>query len=834
MSGKSVYLRSVIYMITIVSAVVLLGCAVYYTSIRSHILNELMTSNARMDKQIASTYELFLDTTIKAAMVSIGEEQGGAGAGAGTAVGAGSGASGVPGGPASTAGPSDESADGAVTGVSAGTAFPQPPLDNRNRVEFENRQIYEQLNRLTRISDFIHSAYYYTRNHVYVSMGFSFELSDFYDKDWTESLDTSKDLTVLPARKLPTLPNGDKEVIPIVMNFPLHALNHTYTYVLHIDANQLFRFLIRNQDVYEGFQFRIIDPSGMIFVSSDPEDELFRQIQDYAYLRPERVLGSLEDNYITTRDGKKRIVSSYSSPLYGWKYVSESDYDPLSRSMLVPLQIIAVIVALSLVVSVLAVTSLSRRLYRPVKDIVRLLGLNEADNRDEYELITGHIHQFINENQKLKEAVDLNRSSLKRQFLYDLLVRNVYGEQEIREKLDYFGLAPQANYTIIVIGVDEMEQYVNRFSLRDRMLWEFAMENIVMEIVRRTGSGFFLSLETAKFAVAVSFEDTATGMGSAGTGAGGGSDIRPGAAETENRAADLAYAIKEAVRSYIKISLSAGVGLARESAAQLNKSYQEGLAALAYAETVGPFEVVTYRELHGAAAQPEYPTQLEEKLLQQLMKGDREGAAARLREMFDVMRERRSANPGEQQWLSFQLLHTLARRLMELQIPETDELFDGLSFSTLCQAVLQAKSDQMKLALLQRWTDWFCGYIVERREHHSNEHVRQMLDYIHKHYREPISVDGIAEQIGLNRVYVGRLFKQAVNQNMADYINQVRIDKSVELMTGTNMKVMEIAEAVGFNNTHYFIKVFKKQMNVTPGKFIEQLAADRAGAGTGT
>ncbi|TDF98703.1 helix-turn-helix domain-containing protein [Paenibacillus piri] len=768
MGGKSVYLRSVIYMLTVVSFVVLLGCAVYYTSIRSHIVNELMTNNARMDKQIASTYELFLDTTIKAAMVSIGDENGG----------------------------TRTASDDAVH------------LDGRNRVEFENQQIYERLNRITKISDFIHSAYYYTHNHVYVSMGFSFELSDFYDKDWMGSLDTTKDLTILPARKLPTLPNGDKEVIPIVMNFPLHALNHTFTYVLHVDANQLFRFLIRNQKVYNDFRFRIIDPSGMIFVSSDSEDELFRQIQDFTYMDPERVLQNREDNYIASRNGKKVIISSYTSPQYGWKYVSESDYDPLSRSMLVPLQIIFVIVALSLLISVIAVTNVSRRLYGPMKDIVRLLGLNEANNRDEYELIMGHIHQFLNENQKLKEAVDRNRQSLKRQFLYDLLVRNVYNEHEIREKLDYFELTQQSNYTVIVFGVDDVEQYVNRFTLGDRMLWEFAMENIVMEIVRQSGTGFFLSLETAKFAVAVSFSTGELSI-----------------SEAENKAADLVYAMKDAIRKYIKISVSAGVGLARENPGQLNKSYQEGLTALTYAETVGPQEVVTYRELHGASAQPEYPIQLEEKLLQQLMKGDKEGAAARLREMFDE--RRRSSHPGEQQWLSFQLLHTLARKLMELNIPETDVLFDGLSFSSLCQSILQAKSDQMRLNLLIRWTEWFCGYILERREHTSNEHVRQMLDYIHEHYREPISVDGIAEQIGLNRVYVGRLFKQFVNQNMADYINQVRIEKAVELMSEMNMLVMEISEAVGFNNTHYFIKVFKKLMNVTPGKFMEQLAEQK-------
>lgn len=777
MNGKSIYLRFVLYMTTIVSIVVLIGCSVYYISIRSHITGELINNNARMDKQIASTYELFLDTTIKAAMVSIGD--------------------------------SDGTAADAEDG--AGTA----PADGRSRAESEKRLVYERLNRIAKISDFIHSVYYFTGNHVYVSMGFQFDLNDFYDREWMASLDRSDDLAVLPVRKLPTLPSGDKEVIPIVMNFPLHALERTQTYVLHVDANQLFRFLVRNQDVYEGFRFRIVDPSGMIFVSSDAEEELFRQLQDDAGFDARRVLEEEESDFIATRDGKKVIVSSYTSPAYGWKYVSESDYDQLSRSMLGPLKMILAIAALSLTVSLLAAATMSRRLYRPVRDIVRLLGPNEPADEpghrgDEYALIAEHIRRFLSENRKLRETVDRNRLSLKRQFLYDLLVRNAYREQEIAEKLDYFGQKLQPNYTVAVFGVEDAEGYASRFSLSDRILWEFAMENIVMEIVEQEGDGFFLGLETAKFAVAISIAGDA-----------------PSLAETERRAAELVYAMKAAIRKYLKIPVCAGVGLARESPAQLHKSFREAMAAFSYADTAATQEVVTYRELHGSAVQPEYPVELEEQLLRAMMQGNRDEAVSRLNEMFDAMKDQRTANPGEQLWLSFQLLHALARKLMELSIPETEALFDGLTFSAVCQAVLQAKNDKRRLELLTRWTEWFCGYIGERREHASNEHVRQMLAYIREHYREPISVDGIAERIGLNRVYVGRLFKQYVNQNMADYINQVRVEKAVELMHGMDLKVMEIAEAVGFNNTHYFIKIFKKLMNVTPGKFMEQLAERR-------
>ncbi|MNV94816.1 HTH-type transcriptional regulator YesS [compost metagenome] len=57
--------------------------------------------------------------------------------------------------------------------------------------------------------------------------------------------------------------------------------------------------------------------------------------------------------------------------------------------------------------------------------------------------------------------------------------------------------------------------------------------------------------------------------------------------------------------------------------------------------------------------------------------------------------------------------------------------------------------------------------------------------------------------------------------NYIDYLIQLRIDKAKELLTGTNLKIHDIAEQVGYQPS-YFIRLFKKMEDMTPGQYRER------------
>lgn len=100
-----------------------------------------------------------------------------------------------------------------------------------------------------------------------------------------------------------------------------------------------------------------------------------------------------------------------------------------------------------------------------------------------------------------------------------------------------------------------------------------------------------------------------------------------------------------------------------------------------------------------------------------------------------------------------------------------------------------------------------------------NQNTFQMIDYIHKHYAENISVDDIAFSGGMCRSKCCRLFHQRIRQTPNAYLTHYRIAKSCKLLKETNMSISETADACGFQSASYFIAVFRKIIGISPQKY---------------
>ncbi|MDY3218335.1 MAG: AraC family transcriptional regulator [Candidatus Fimivivens sp.] len=95
-----------------------------------------------------------------------------------------------------------------------------------------------------------------------------------------------------------------------------------------------------------------------------------------------------------------------------------------------------------------------------------------------------------------------------------------------------------------------------------------------------------------------------------------------------------------------------------------------------------------------------------------------------------------------------------------------------------------------------------------------------------RHYAERFSLAQLSEQYHISSSYLNGKFKNATGYAINDFVNRYRILRSMLLLTGSDMRIYEVAQAVGFEDYKYFIMVFKKYMGVPPAKFFE--TADRA------
>ena len=95
-------------------------------------------------------------------------------------------------------------------------------------------------------------------------------------------------------------------------------------------------------------------------------------------------------------------------------------------------------------------------------------------------------------------------------------------------------------------------------------------------------------------------------------------------------------------------------------------------------------------------------------------------------------------------------------------------------------------------------------------------HVAFMIEQVHRHYSEELSLKTLSQKAGLHPNYLGQLFQQEVGSSFSDYVNQYRIEKATQLLLNTDRKTAEIALSVGYLDTSYFYRQFKKYAGVSP------------------
>ncbi|MCR5772398.1 MAG: response regulator [Butyrivibrio sp.] len=102
----------------------------------------------------------------------------------------------------------------------------------------------------------------------------------------------------------------------------------------------------------------------------------------------------------------------------------------------------------------------------------------------------------------------------------------------------------------------------------------------------------------------------------------------------------------------------------------------------------------------------------------------------------------------------------------------------------------------------------------------SNESTAdEILKYIEKHYGEDLSVQVMAEKFAYSEVYFCRLFKQHFGESFISFLTEYRIKKAVELLKTTQLSVKDIGKAVGYEDSNYFTKVFKRVMKCLPSDY---------------
>ena len=107
------------------------------------------------------------------------------------------------------------------------------------------------------------------------------------------------------------------------------------------------------------------------------------------------------------------------------------------------------------------------------------------------------------------------------------------------------------------------------------------------------------------------------------------------------------------------------------------------------------------------------------------------------------------------------------------------------------------------------------GSDAEEKKDNSSPLIRKCLSYVRDNYPEA-TLSSAAEICGVSYWYLSRQFKEAVGLSFSDYVNTVRINRSVSQLLNSKDSITEIALSVGFSSTSYYIQTFKKIKKCSP------------------
>ncbi len=131
-------------------------------------------------------------------------------------------------------------------------------------------------------------------------------------------------------------------------------------------------------------------------------------------------------------------------------------------------------------------------------------------------------------------------------------------------------------------------------------------------------------------------------------------------------------------------------------------------------------------------------------------------------------------------------------------------LTTSVSMSEVCRPVLE-------LAAL-------CRDKNQNRQPHSKA-VQLALKFIRAHYAQSISLEQVAAEVYLTPEYFSRIFKEETGMTFVNYLTDIRLHHSLQLLETTALRVQDVAQHVGYPNVSYFSTVFKKKYGMSPYEY---------------
>ncbi|GGO05277.1 response regulator transcription factor [Saccharibacillus kuerlensis] len=243
-------------------------------------------------------------------------------------------------------------------------------------------------------------------------------------------------------------------------------------------------------------------------------------------------------------------------------------------------------------------------------------------------------------------------------------------------------------------------------------------------------------------------------------------------------------------------------------------SRMEAKKALEYA-LVDPKSRIFEYKLQAAASMPETTSSAKANLGREyarlILSRDREELKRRIGEDLTLLSRTEGITPEELQNIALGVCADFRAVLREFKHEE-----DGEPLLRMLDRIRAASHMEELIEAVRRAAEETVGMLSRDTR---SPVVQQILGHIADHYGEELSLKMLGSQYHIHPVYLGQLFHKETGETFTDYLNKYRIERAKEKLRTTSLKVQDISRSVGYWETGYFYKQFRKHVGISPTEY---------------
>lgn len=551
----------------------------------------------------------------------------------------------------------------------------------------------------------------------------------------------------------------------------------------------------------------IIDNNGKIV--NHPDKQFFlKDISSEAYIK--KILSSNKNSgyFLGAVNNEKSIISFY-SPIHdlGWTYINITPYSAVIAQMKVIKSVAILLCLLMIFIGFIISFLLSKKVYNPidmlVKNVKRFFQGTEtlSQTLDEMKFISESFDRTVKKVNALESFRINNYQFLRQEAIKDILLNDMTNLEELTKQFDGLDslFSSGQQLCLIIFKIDHFRQYLEKNNSTDQSLMRFAICNISSEILfnqypcETIDMGYDHIVVILRLPVEISnLEQIECTL------------------DSHIRQIQITY------KDYYQISLSSTISSCTHDFSLLSTLYNDTLNISNFRLTYGHGSIIYTDSIKSMTfIEFKYPYDKQQILNEALKLGMLLQAEEILEEITTIICSFFYANII----LSYTMLASSIFNTINI-IECNRNISFGLDYYSFNKTISNLETiDEINLefkVLLKT----FAFTINSAKNNETASMIESISHMIRNNYMDiNLSLEQIADHYKMSPNYLSKIFKEKTMYSIADYIINIRLENAKELLINSNKNINEISELIGFVNTKYLFKVFKKKFGVTPREF---------------